>query len=114
MGSRPGLCPHHRRAARLSAGAVWLIGDGQRGLGHQRAQIHAAAILHHPQFDAAAIAALSGVIARPLLQRAGFQAGGANDPGALRVLLGLYAGAPLALRLVAITALAAFYRRARI
>lgn len=49
-----------------------------------------------------------------MLQRAGFQAGGANDPGALRVLLGLYAGAPLALRLVAITALAAFYRRARI
>ncbi|WP_313136492.1 MFS transporter [Paracoccus jeotgali] len=58
--------------------------------------------------------ALAGATALPLLQGAGFRPGADNDAAALRLLLLLYAGAPLLLRAAAIAALAWFWRRGAI
>ncbi|MDP5308902.1 MFS transporter [Paracoccus spongiarum] len=55
--------------------------------------------------------ALASAVALPALQAAGFSPAATNGPDALRALLLLYAGLPLLLRLAAIAALAAFYRR---
>lgn len=55
--------------------------------------------------------ALAGGLALPLLQQAGFRPGAPNDSDALRVLLLLYAGVPLALRVLAIAALALCHRK---
>ncbi len=46
--------------------------------------------------------AVSGGLALIALDAAGFRAGEANDPAALRALAGLYAAAPVALKLVAV------------
>ncbi len=56
-------------------------------------------------FLSKAALALAGALALPLLQLAGFRPAGANDAGALQVLLWLYAGLPLILRGAAILAL---------
>lgn len=58
--------------------------------------------------------ALASAVALPLLQSAGFRPGEANGAGALRMLLLLYAGVPLALRLLAIAALLGLRRGGRI
>ncbi len=55
--------------------------------------------------------ALASVIALPWLDAAGFRPAGENGAEALRLLLLLYAGIPLALRLLAIAALAGFHRK---
>lgn len=55
--------------------------------------------------------ALAGAVALLLLQAAGFRPAATNDADALRLLLVLYAGVPLALRAAAITLIFIFYRR---
>jgi Na+/melibiose symporter-like transporter len=46
--------------------------------------------------------ALSGGVALIVLDSVGFVAGGANEPGAISALVGLYAVAPIVLKLVAV------------
>lgn len=62
-------------------------------------------------FLSKAALALAGVVALPLLQTAGFQPGAPNEAAALRLLLVLYAGVPLALRAAAISLLIWFHRK---
>lgn len=58
--------------------------------------------------------ALAGALALPALEAAGFRPGAPNPPEILQILLLLYAGLPLLLRLLAIAALFQFHRTARI